>query len=300
MRTPPTTSEVRQNRLVAALRNDDLQRWLPYLEGVDLPVGKVLSDEGVVTHSVYFPITAIVAKLHVMENGSSSEIAVVGSEGVVGMSLVMGGASGATRAVVLCAGTALRMPSDFFRSEVRHLHILHLLLPYIQALISQMSHTAACNRHHVLDQQLCRWLLLSMDRTQGNCLAMTQELMATMLGVRREGVTEAAMKLQRAGLIRYARGLIEIVDRPGLERRACECYSAVRRAYDQLLPPLDEDTSVQRRDAAPPPNNHGLGVPQRSTPFSPLVPHHPDLLGIGMAHLAGAKPALGRAGFRGG
>lgn len=299
MRTPPTTPDVRQNRLVAALRNDDLQRWLPYLERVDLPLGKVLSDEGVITHYVYFPITAIVAKLHVMENGSSAEIAVVGREGVVGMSLVMGGASGATRAVVLCAGTALRMPSDFFRAEVRHLRILHVLLPYIQALISQMSHTAACNRHHVLDQQLCRWLLLSMDRTQGNCLAMTQELMATMLGVRREGVTEAAMKLQKAGLIRYARGLIEIVDRPGLEHRACECYGAVRRAYDQLLPPLDDDTPVQRHGAAPPPHNHSLVVPPRSTPFSPRAERHDELLGIGIAHLAGAKPAMGSAGFRG-
>jgi len=300
MRTSPTTPEVRQNRLVAALRSDDLQRWLPYLERVNLPLGKVLSEEGAITHYVYFPITAIVAKLHVMENGSSAEIAVVGCEGVVGLSLVMGGASGATRAMVLCAGSALRMPSDFFRTEVGHLRILHLMLPYIHALISQMSHTAACNRHHVLDQQLCRWLLLSMDRTQGNCLVMTQELMATMLGVRREGVTEAAMKLQKAGLIRYARGLIEIVDRPGLESRACECYGAVRKAYDQLRQADEQHTFNHRHAVAASPRSHLVPTSLRAPPLPPMMECHTDLLGIELAQLAGARAANGRAGLKGG
>lgn len=233
---PMQVPEVSRNALVGALDETDLQRWLPFMERVTLPAGEVLSDEGVKTRHVYFPLTAIVSKLHMMEDGSSAEIAVIGNEGLVGMSVVLGGAVSAIRAVVLTRGEAIRIPTDFLRQELGSPHIQRLLLRFIYALISQMSHTAACNRHHVLDQQLCRWLLLRLDRASGNDLWMTQELMATMLGVRREGVTEAAMKLQRAGLIRYARGRIEIVDRAGLEKRSCECYYAVKKTYDSLLP----------------------------------------------------------------
>ncbi len=246
MRMPLRISEVSRNTLVGALDEADLQRWLPFMEVVDLPAGKVLSEEGVKTSHVYFPLTAIVSKLHMMEDGSSAEIAVIGNEGLVGMSVVMGEISGAIRAVVLIRGDAVRMHTDFLSGEVARPHIQRLLLRFIQALILQMSHTAACNRHHVLDQQLCRWLLLRLDRVQGNDLLMTQELIATMLGVRREGVTEAATKLQKAGLIRYARGRIEIVDRAGLEQRSCECYSVVKKIYDRLLPrhaPTSDDAA---------------------------------------------------------
>jgi CRP-like cAMP-binding protein len=186
---------------------------------------------------VYFPATAIVSLLYVLENGASAEIAVVGNEGIVGVALFMGGGSTPSRAVVQSAGTGFRLDSGLMKQEFeRGGPVMHLLLRYTQALITQMAQTAVCNRHHSLDQQLCRWLLLSMDRLQGDELLMTQELIANMLGVRREGVTEAAMKLQKAGLIRYARGHITVLERHGLEKRTCECYAVVKNEYDRLLP----------------------------------------------------------------
>ncbi|MGA8008512.1 MAG: Crp/Fnr family transcriptional regulator, partial [Thiomonas sp.] len=186
---------------------------------------------------VYFPTTAIVSLLYVLENGASAEIAVVGREGLVGVSLFMGGQSTTSRAVVQSAGEGYRLRASGMQAEFNRAGpVLHLLLRYTQALITQMSQTAVCNRHHSLDQQLCRWLLLSLDRLDGNELVMTQELISNMLGVRREGVTEAALSLQRAGLINYARGHIKVLDRDGLEHRSCECYAVVKAEYDRLLP----------------------------------------------------------------
>lgn len=224
------------NLLLAALPESEWLRWMPQLEFVELPLGKVLSESGGVHTHVYFPTTAIVSLLYVMENGASAEIAVVGKEGVVGISLFMGGGSATSRAVVQSAGQAFRLNAVAMKDEFNRAPVLHLLLRYTLALITQMTQTAVCNRHHSLDQQLCRWLLLSLDRLQGNELVMTQELIANMLGVRREGVTEGALKLQKAGLIRYTRGRIEVLDREGLERRSCECYAVVKKEYDRLLP----------------------------------------------------------------
>jgi CRP-like cAMP-binding protein len=208
----------RTNHLLAALPDAEWQRWLATLETVDMPLGQVLYESGKTLTHVYFPTTSIVSLLYVMENGASAEIAVVGNEGIVGISLFMGGGS--------------MMKDEFDKNGL----VLHLLLRYTQALITQMAQTAVCNRHHSLDQQLCRWLLLSLDRLQGHELVMTQELIANMLGVRREGVTEAALSLQQAGLIRYARGRISVLDRAGLEKRTCECYAVVKKEYDRLLP----------------------------------------------------------------
>jgi CRP-like cAMP-binding protein len=231
------TNEARQNLLLAVLPPDEWQRWHPQLEWVQMPLGQVLYESGRTLSHVYFPTSAIVSLLYVMENGASAEIAVVGKEGVVGISLFMGGESTPSRAVVQSAGEGFRLPSAIVKEEFnRSGPVMHLLLRYTQALITQMAQTAVCNRHHTLDQQLCRWLLLSLDRLQGDELMMTQELIANMLGVRREGVTEAALKLQRVGLIRYARGHITVIDRPGLEARTCECYGVVKREYDRLLP----------------------------------------------------------------
>ena len=230
-------TDPRTNRLLAALPAAEWQRWLPELEAVDLPLGGVLYESGVSLSHVYFPTTAIVSLLYVMENGASAEIGVVGFEGIVGVSLFMGGESTTSRAVVQSGGQGWRMRSSVLKDEFnRSSPVLHLLLRYTQALITQMAQTAVCNRHHTLDQQLCRWLLLSLDRLDGMALTMTQELIANMLGVRREGVTEAALKLQGAGLIRYARGRIIVLDRPGLEARSCECYAVVKREYERLLP----------------------------------------------------------------
>jgi CRP-like cAMP-binding protein len=201
-----------------------------------MPLGEVLYESGVTLSHVYFPTTAIVSLLYVMEDGASAEIAVVGNEGIVGVSLFMGGGSTPSRAVVQSAGLGLRLKARVLKDEFNRAGpVLHLLLRYTQALITQMAQTAVCNRHHSLDQQLCRWLLLSLDRLQGDELVMTQELIANMLGVRREGVTESALKLQTAGLIRYARGHITVVDRAGLELRTCECYAVVKKEYDRLL-----------------------------------------------------------------
>ena len=232
----PTTADPKQNHLLAALPETEWKRWLPQLESVTLPLGKVLYESGGVQTHVYFPTTAIVSLLYVMENGASAEIAVVGNEGVVGISLFMGGESTTSRAVVQSAGRAFRLNATAMKSEFNRAPVLHLLLRYTQALITQMAQTAVCNRHHTLDQQLCRWLLLSLDRLDDNTLVMTQELIANMLGVRREGVTEAALKLQRAGLISYSRGRIEILERAGIEHRSCECYAVVKKEYDRLLP----------------------------------------------------------------
>lgn len=227
----------RLNHLLAALPAAEWDRWQPLLEWVELPLGHVMYESGRTLSHVYFPATAIVSLLYVMEDGASAEIAVVGHEGVVGISIFMGGGSTPSRAVVQSAGWGFRLRAAVIKEEfARSMPVLHLLLRYTQALITQMAQTAVCNRHHSLDQQLCRWLLLSMDRLQGTELVMTQELIANMLGVRREGVTEAALRLQKAGLISYARGHIHILNRPGLEQRTCECYSVVKQEYDRLLP----------------------------------------------------------------
>ncbi|MDO8889469.1 MAG: Crp/Fnr family transcriptional regulator [Hydrogenophaga sp.] len=233
--TPPDTP--RQNQLLASLPDAEWQRWKPHLEMVELPLGKVLYESGEQMKSVYFPTSGIVSLLYVLNSGASAEIAVVGSEGLVGISLFMGGGSTPSRAVVQSSGMGYRLPAEVVQAEFeRSGPVMHLLLRYTQALITQMSQTAVCNRHHTLDQQLCRWLLLSLDRLPGNELLMTQELISNMLGVRREGVTEAALKLQTAGLIRYVRGRISVLDRPRLEERTCECYQVVKREYDRLLP----------------------------------------------------------------
>ena len=225
------------NYLLAALPEAEWQRWLPELEPIEMPLGQVLYESGSTLSHVYFPISSIVSLLYVMEDGASAEIAVVGNEGIVGISLFMGGGSTPSRAVVQSAGRGLRLKAQMMKDEFdRNGPVLHLLLRYTQALITQMSQTAVCNRHHSLDQQLCRWLLLSLDRLPGDELAMTQELIANMLGVRRGGVTEAALQLQKAGLIQYVRGHITVLDRAGLERRTCECYAVVKKEYDRLLP----------------------------------------------------------------
>ena len=230
---PPAPHE---NELLAALQPDEWQRWSPHLHKTAMPLGQVLYEAGATMSHVYFPATAIVSLLYVMEDGDSAEIAVVGREGIVGIALFMGGGSTPSRAVVQSAGTGYRLEASVLQKEfLRSGPLTSLLLRYTQALITQMAQTAVCNRHHTLDQQLCRWLLLSLDRLPGDELLMTQELIANMLGVARGGVTEAAIKLQDAGLIRYSRGRISVLDRPGLEQRSCECYAVVKREYDRLL-----------------------------------------------------------------
>jgi CRP-like cAMP-binding protein len=231
-------ADPRHNSLLAALPSAEWERWQGQLEPVDLPLGKVLYEPGSKLTHVYFPTTAIVSLLYVMEDGASAEIAVVGHEGIVGISLFMGGETTPSRALVQSAGKGFRLKAKLMLQEFNRAGpTLHLLLRYTQALITQMAQTAVCNRHHSLDQQLCRWLLLSLDRLDSSDLQMTQELIANMLGVRREGVTEAAGHLQNAGLIRYQRGRITVLDRAGLEKRSCECYAVVKREYDRLLPP---------------------------------------------------------------
>ncbi len=226
-----------QNHLLAALAEPDYERIAPHLERVSIPLGKVLYESGSTLRYVYFPTTCIVSLLYVMEDGASAEIAVVGNEGILGIALFMGGESTPSRALVQSAGEAYRLRADLLKEEFNRFGPLtHLLLRYTQALITQMAQTAVCNRHHSVDQQLCRWLLLSLDRLASSQLTMTQELIANMLGVRREGVTEAAGKLQALGLIHYSRGRIAVLDRPGLEARACECYRVVKREFDRLLP----------------------------------------------------------------
>ena len=232
--TAPYTPK--QNHLLAALPSADYKRLRPELEHVRLELGQALYESGSGQAYVYFPTDSIVSLLYVMKNGSSAEIAVVGNEGVVGIALFMGGETTPSRAVVQSAGFAYRFRDSLLKIEFERGGALqHLLLRYTQALITQMSQTAACNRHHAVEQQLCRWLLLSLDRLHSNELTMTQELIANMLGVRREGVTQAAGNLQAAGLIHYSRGKITVLDRSKLEARACECYAVVKRESDRLL-----------------------------------------------------------------
>jgi CRP-like cAMP-binding protein len=233
----PASHNPKQNQLLAALPEADYQRLLAHLEFVKLPLGLVVFESGSKLRHLYFPASGIVSLLYAMENGASTEIAVIGNEGVVGIALFMGGESTPSRAVVQSAGHGYRLKATALKTEFeRGGPLQHLLLRYTQALIAQMTQTAVCNRHHAVDQQLCRWLLLSLDRLPSNELAMTQELIANMLGVRREGVTEAAGRLQEAGLIRYRRGHITVLDRPKLEKRVCECYAVVRKEMDRLLP----------------------------------------------------------------
>ena len=213
------------------------ERVFPQLELISLRLGQVISESGAAARHVYFPTDAIVSLLYVMQNGASAEIAVIGNEGVVGVALFMGGESTPSREIVQSAGNAYRLQSSMIKDEFnRHGDLMLLMLRYTQALITQMSQTAVCNRHHSIDQQLCRWLLLSLDRLAGNELTMTQELIANMLGVRREGVTDAARKLQDQGVIEYQRGQITVLDRTKLEKLCCECYAVVKAETDRLLP----------------------------------------------------------------
>ncbi|MCK9171211.1 MAG: Crp/Fnr family transcriptional regulator [Treponema sp.] len=233
----PKLNDPRQNHLLAVLPDAERGRIFPHLEQVHLKLGEVLYESGGQLRYVYFPTTAIVSLLSLMENGASAEIAIVGYEGIVGIALFMGGETMPNRAVVQSEGMAFRLNGSLLNQEFnRSGPFQHLLLRYTMALLAQMAQTAVCNRHHSIDQQLCRWLLLSLDRLPSNVLSMTQELIANMLGVRREGVTEAAGKLQSAGLIDYSRGRITVLDRPGLEARVCECYEVVRAEFARLLP----------------------------------------------------------------
>jgi CRP-like cAMP-binding protein len=237
MATMSSPHSPQQNHLLAALPAEDYKRLLPHLELIPMPLGWALYESGSQMSYLYFPTTSIVSLLYVMENGSSAEIAVSGNEGLVGISLFMGGNTTPSRAVVQSAGNGYRLSvSSLDKEFALGGNLQHLALRYTQALITQMSQTAVCNRHHALDQQLCRWLLLSLDRLSGDELKMTQELIANMLGVRREGVTEAAGKLQAEGLIHYSRGRIKVLNRAELEKRVCECYAVVRKEYDRLLP----------------------------------------------------------------
>ncbi len=233
----PARHTPHQNHLLDALPPSDYERLASHLELIPMTLGDVLYESGDKLRYVYFPTTSIISLLYVMEDGASAEIAVVGNEGILGISLFMGGETTPSRAIVQSAGYAFRLRAALLKEEfARYGPTMHLLLRYTQALITQMAQTAVCNRHHSVDQQLCRWLLLSLDRLRSNELSMTQELIANMLGVRREGVTEAAGKLQDAGLIRYGRGRITVLDRPRLEKRSCECYQVVKKEFDRLLP----------------------------------------------------------------
>ena len=234
MEAPPTPFP---NKLLAALPGDIIERLRPHLQLVSLELGESVYEAGAKQPYVYFPTDSIISLLYVMKDGASAEIAIVGNEGLVGIALFMGGDTTPSRAVVQSAGHAYRLASKRLKQEFEGGGALqHLLLRYTQALITQMSQTAVCNRHHSIEQQLCRWLLLSIDRLPTNVLTMTQELIANMLGVRREGVTDAAGKLQDAGLIHYSRGRITVLDRAGLEQRVCECYAVVKKEFERLLP----------------------------------------------------------------
>lgn len=239
MAEPPAVPSPLDNHLIAALTPEARERIVPHMEPVEMALGEVLYESGDAMRHVYFPVDSIVSLLYVMESGASAEISVVGNEGLIGVSIFMGGESTPSRALVQSAGTAFRLPARRLLEEFnRHGDMLQLLLRYTQALLTQMAQTAVCNRHHTIDQQLCRWLLLSLDRLNGNRLVMTQELIANMLGVRREGVTEAARKLQKRGVIEYSRGRITVLDRPQLEQLSCECYAVVRKETYRLLPYL--------------------------------------------------------------
>jgi CRP-like cAMP-binding protein len=240
-------SNPRDNHILDALPLSERERLFPHLKFVAMPLGMVLYESGAALRHIYFPTNSIVSLLYVMRDGASAEIAVVGNEGAVGVSLFMGGETTPSRAIVQSAGQAYRLTGERLKQEFnRHGSMLHVLLRYTQSLLTQMAQTAVCNRHHTLDQQLCRWLLLSLDRLSSNQLNMTQELIANMLGVRREGVTDAAGKLQDLGVIRYARGKITVLDRPRLERLSCECYGVVKRETDRLLSPPPVGRKRQR------------------------------------------------------
>ena len=238
---------LQENHLLAALSGKEADRLSPHLKRVKMPLGEVLYESGGQLKNVYFPVTSIVSLLYVMKDGASAEIAMVGNEGILGISLFMGGETTPSRAVVQSEGIGYRLPSRHLKDEFNRAGpVMHLLLRYTQALITQMSQTAVCNRHHSVDQQLCRWLLLSLDRLPGKRLKMTQELIANMLGVRREGITEAAGKLRDAGIINYSRGHISVLDRPRLEQNACECYAVVKKEYYRLHTDLNPDRVKQQ------------------------------------------------------
>jgi len=228
----------RENHVLDALPAEDRERLFSHLTLVEMPLGSVLYESGEALRHIYFPTDAIISLLYVMNDGASAEIAVVGNEGAIGVSLFMGGETTPSRAIVQSAGFAYRLAGRRLKNEFeRHGQLLHVLLRYTQSLITQMAQTAVCNRHHSVDQQLCRWLLLSLDRLPSSQLNMTQELIANMLGVRREGVTGAARKLQDLGVIRYSRGRITVLDRSKLEKLSCECYEVVKKETDRLLAP---------------------------------------------------------------
>lgn len=230
-------TDAKKNRLLAALPDADWHRWLPQLEAVDMPLGQVLYEAGTELSHVYFPTTAIVSLLYVMHDGSSAEIAIVGNDGLLGISLFMGGGSTPSRALVQNSGKGYRIKAELVQKEFeRYKHVLHLFLRYTQTLITQMTQTAACNKHHTLNQQLCRWLLLTLDRYEGNELNMTKQLIANMLGTTGGKMRDGARDLQKAGLIKYAKGKIKVLDRQGLEKQSCECYAVVKEEYDRLLP----------------------------------------------------------------
>jgi CRP-like cAMP-binding protein len=234
--SPLTSEKPQQNHLIAALVRSESQRLVSHLELIQLPLGKTLAESGDYMNHAYFPTTSIVSLLYELESGASAEIAIVGNEGIVGIALFMGGDTMPNRAVVQSEGHAYRLPAQMLKQEFSRGGPLQiLLLRYTLAMLTQMAQTAVCNRHHTVDQQLCRWLLLSLDRLASNQVNMTQELIANMLGVRREGVTEAAGKLECAGLIHHDRGRITVLDRPGLEKRVCECYAVVRQEFHRLL-----------------------------------------------------------------
>jgi CRP-like cAMP-binding protein len=247
---PIADPDPRDNHILEALPDEERARLFPHLTLIHMPLGMVLYESGDKLRHIYFPTDSIVSLLYVMQDGASAEIAVVGNEGAVGVSLFMGGESTPSRAIVQSAGSAFLMSGKLLKEEFkRHGQMLFVLLRYTQSLITQMSQTAVCNRHHSLHQQLCRWLLLSLDRLPSDQLKMTQELIANMLGVRREGVTQAAGKLQKAGVIRYVRGKITVIDRPKLEEMCCECYAVVKAETDRLLPrPVGFRLSAEARE----------------------------------------------------
>ena len=247
------THHPEQNHILAALPPAERERLFPHLQLVPMPLGKVLYESGELLRHVYFPTDSIVSLLYVMEDGASAEISVIGNEGVIGVALFMGGETTPSRSIVQSAGSAYRLTGRRLKEEFnRHGEMLHLLLRYTQALLTQMAQTAVCNRHHRVEQQLCRWLLLSLDRLSSNQLTMTQELIANMLGVRREGVTEAAGKLQKLGVIEYSRGQITVLDRPKLEELCCECYAVVKKETDRLLAPPRGPLKPRRATRTPP------------------------------------------------
>ena len=245
-------TDPKRNHLLAAIPASEWDRFAPHLTPVTLNLGDVIYESGKEQPWVYFPTDSIVSLLYVMKDGASAEIAIVGNEGLVGISLFMGGQTTPGRAVVQSAGQAYRMRAEFIRNEfILAGPVQMLFLRYTQALLTQMGQTAVCNRHHSVDQQLCRWLLMSLDRLSSSEVSMTQELIANMLGVRREGVTEAAGKLQREGVISYSRGRIKVLDRPRLEQMACECYEVVRKEFARLLPWESTRLASSEKIAAP-------------------------------------------------